>query len=426
MTRIPLLSLAALVLSCATLPSLGQSFQPKSIRFTGAPDYSDQELSSTLHLTPGSVLSYAEMNNYAQKLVDTGMFSSVSFKFDGQDLVFQLAPASGLLPIRLNNLPFPAGKDLDDKLHRQLPLYHGALPPQGGLTDGIRAALEQMLAAQNIKASVAAAPFNDPALHKPAAVGFSIVSPLVLVGELRTEGAIVALDPRASAILAKYPGSLYDAENTPRQIESDFTAYYKDQGYPEPAVHVTANLKPVVTPTAIRIPLRVSIVPGVQYKLAGLQLAPGLLVSQADFDRQFHFRPGDVADGERLRTAWKFIEQTYHDRGCIKARIQPASTFDHTSKSVSYLVSVDPGPVYTMGKLSIDNVTDDLRAAMLAAWKMPTGSVFNECAISGFFNTHGVNPALEQVFSGVSFKYTLHPNDDVRTVDVNLTLEKKP
>src|SRR5579863_3349181 len=213
MTRIPTLSLAAVVFAFAASPSLGQSFQPKSIRFTGAPDYSDQELLSTLHLTPGTVLSYAEMNTYAQKLVDTGMFSSVSFKFDGQDLIFQLAPASGLLPIRLNNLPFAAGKDLDEKLHRQFPLYHGALPAQGALTDGIRAALEQMLASQNIKASVAAAPLNDPALHKPVAVGFSIVSPSVLVGDLRTEGVIVALDPKASAILAKYPGVLYDAEN---------------------------------------------------------------------------------------------------------------------------------------------------------------------------------------------------------------------
>ncbi len=426
MTRIPLQSLAALLLAFAALSSLGQNFQPKSIRFTGAPEYSDQELMNTVHLTPGTLLSYAEMNNYAQRLVDTGMFSSVSFKFDGQDLIFQLAPASGLLPIRLNNLPFPAGKDLDDKLHRQLPLYHGVLPAQGALTDGIRAALEQMLAAQNIKASVATSLFNDPVLHKPVAVSFSIVSPSVLVGDLRTEGAIVALDPKASAILVKFPGTLYDAENTPREIESDFTAYYKDQGYPEPVVHVAANLKPVVTPTIIRIPLRVSIVPGVQYKLAGIQLAPGLLVAQADFDRQFHFRPGDVADGARLREAWKFIEQTYRDHGYIKAEIQPAPTVDHASKTVRYLVSVDPGPAYTMGKLSIDNVTDDLRAAMLAAWKMPTGSVFNESAISGFFSMHGVNPALEQVFSGVSFKYTLHPNDDARSVDVNLTLEKKP
>jgi outer membrane protein assembly factor BamA len=426
MPRIPALLATVLSLVCAASPAIGQTFQPKAIRFAGAPNYSDQDLLNTLHVTPGAVLSYAEMNAYAQKLVDSGMFSSVAFKFDGQDLIFQIAPASGLLPMRLRNLPFSGGNDLNEKLHRQFPLYHGVLPAQGGLTGEVREALEQMLAAQNIKATVAAATVDDPASHQPVALGFSIVSPAVLVGEIRTEGAVIALDPRASAIVAKYPGSLYDGETSLRQIEADFTTYYKDQGYPEPVVHASAGAKPVVTATALRIPLRVTIAPGVQYKLAGVQLAPGLLVSQADFDRRFPFRSGDTADGERLRAAWKFIDQQYHDHGFIKATVQPVSTVDRTARTVRYVVSVDPGPVYTMGKLTIDNVTDDLRNAMLSAWKMPTGSTFNESVISGFFSSHGVNPALEQAFSGADYHYTLTPDENTRTVDVRLTLEKKP
>ncbi|HEX3893190.1 MAG TPA: POTRA domain-containing protein [Terracidiphilus sp.] len=426
MPRIPALSLAALALAFTAWPAAGQSFQPKSIRFSGAPEYSDQELLSTADLKPGTVLTYAEMNRYAQKYVDTGMFSSVAFKFDGDNLVFQLAPASDLLPLRLQNLPLRAGKDLDDRLHRQFPLYHGVLPQQGGLTENVRAALEQMLAAQNIQASVAVVPFKDPTLGKVSAVNFAIVSSSVLVGDLRTEGAIVALDPKASAVLAKFPGTPYDGDGTTSQIESALTAYYKDQGYPEPNVHATALPKPIVSARALRIPMRISIVPGVQYRLTGIQLQPGLLVSQADFDRQFYFRAGDPPDGERLRAAWKAIERVYRDRGYVKAKVEPSPNLDATGRSMTYLVGVDQGPPYTMGRLTIDNVTDDLRSSMLAAWKMPAGSVFNESAISGFFNSHGVNPALEQVFSGINFQYTTHPNDDVHTVDVKLTLEKKP
>jgi hypothetical protein len=420
------LLLAASLLALATSPAISQSFQPKSIRFIGAPDYSDQEILNTLQLTPGSTLSYAEMNADAQKLVDTGMFSSVSFKFDGQNLIFQITPAAALLPLRLHNLPFPAGRNLDENLHRQFPLYHGLLPEQGGLTEDVRGALQRMLAAQQIRAQVAAVPLNDPVLHKATAVNFSIVSPPVLVGDLTTVGAVIALDPKAAAILAKFPGTLYDAETSLREVEAAFIAYYKDQGYPDPAVHATADTKPVITPTAIRVSLHVSLVPGVQYKLGSVHLAPDLLVSQADFDRQFHFRTGDVADGVRLRDAWKFIEATYHDRGYVKAKVQPAATIDLANKAVSYYVSVYPGPAYAMGKLTIDNVTDDLRAAMLAAWKMPEGSVFDESLISAFFSAHSVNPALNQVFSGADCHYTLQFHDDAHTVDVKLTLEKKP
>jgi outer membrane protein assembly factor BamA len=134
---------------------------------------------------------------------------------------------------------------------------------------------------------------------------------------------------------------------------------------------------------------------------------------------------GDFADDSSLRQNWKLIERQYHNRGYIKAKVEPAPTIDHAEKTVGYVVSVDPGPVYTMGALTIDNVTDDLRAAMLAAWKIPAGSVFNEGSILAFFGTHGVNPALEQVFSSVNCRYFMHPNDNTHLVDLTLALEPK-
>ena len=425
MPSTPALSAIVLALVCAVLPAAGQSFQPKSIRFIGAPDYSDAELLSATDLKPGVDLTYAEMNNRAQKLIDSGVFSAVSFKFDGQDLIFQLTPGAGLLPIRLQNLPIAGGKDLDEKLHRQFPLYHGLVPAQGGLTESLRSALEKILAAQSIQATVAATLYRNAATHKTEAVNFSIAAPPVLVGDIRTEGTIVMLDPKASAVLAKFPGTPYDAEGTLNQIETEMGAYYRDQGYLEPAIHANAGIKATVSANAIRVPLRVSILPGAQFKLAGIQLTSGLLVTQAEFDHQSHVHIGDFADGSSLREDWQFIERQYHNRGYIKAKVEAVPTYDRAGKTVSYAVSVDPGPVYTLGAVTVDNVTDDLRAAMLAAWKIPAGSVFNESSILAFFGTHGVNPALEQVFSGVNCRYFLHPNDSTHVVDLTLALEQK-
>ena len=416
---------AVLALICAALPIAGQSIQPQSIRFAGTSEYSDAELLSAADLKPGVDLTYAEINIRAQKLIDSGVFSAVAFKFDGQDLTFQLTPASGLVPVRLQNLPIAGGKALDQKLHTQFPLYHGLVPEQGGLTESVRSALEEMLAAQGIKATVAAMPVRNRSTDKAEDVNFSITAPTVVVGEIRTEGTIVMLDPKASAILARFPGTPYDAEESIHQIETDLGAYYRDQGYLEPAIHANAGVKAVLSSNAIRVPLRVSILPGAQFKLSGIQLAPGLLVTQAEFDHQSGVHIGDFADDSSLRQNWKFIDHQYHNRGYIKAKVEPTPTVDHAGKTVSYVISVDPGPVYTMGALTIDNVTDELRAAILAAWKMSAGSIFNEDSILSFFATHGVNPALEQVFSGVNCRYFMHPNDNTHVVDLTLVLEQK-
>jgi outer membrane protein insertion porin family len=335
-------------------------------------------------------------------------------------------PSTTLYPIRLENLPLTPGKDLDVALHSRFPLYHGQVPAEGGLLNDVRTALEEMLAAQGIKATVTATPFTDQKLHKVSAISLAITAPPVQIGEIHLEGAPAAADPNVQDILAKLAGSPYDLEGSPSQINTYLGNFYRDKGYLEVEIHAASQAAPVVTSEAIRIPFQVSVAPGALYKLAGVQLAPGLLVTQADFDKQAHIHPGDVATSEFVRQNWQFIERQYHNKGYIKASVHPTPSFDRVQGTVSFTVAVEPGPVYTMGTLTIENVSDNLRAMMLAAWKMPAGAVFNEGAILALLATHGVNPALERVFSTVNCKYVLHLNDEARTVDVVLRLEKRP
>ena len=109
----------------------------------------------------------------------------------------------------------------------------------------------------------------------------------------------------------------------------------------------------------------------------------------------------------------------------MRAQVKPVAALDHEHATVSYSVSAVSGPVYAMGKLTIENVSDDLRAAILKAWKMPEGSVFNEGTILGFFATHDVNPQLERIFAAVKVDYVLKINDETRTVDTTIRLTRR-
>ena len=175
---------------------------------------------------------------------------------------------------------------------------------------------------------------------------------------------------------------------------------------------------------AIRMPFEISVAPGIQYRIAAVRLAPNLVVTQADFDKQAHIHPGDIADGQRLLENWQFISRQYHNRGYMKASVQPTPSFDRDHGTVSFDVTAEPGPVYTMGALTIENVSDDLRAMMLAEWKMPAGAVFNEGAIMSLFATQ-TNDTLKRVFASSNCKYVLQLNDENHTVDVTLRLERR-
>lgn len=426
MSRRFLLPLAALLFCFAASTAPAQKFQPKHIHFTGDPEYTDQELADAAGLKPGMLLDIADMSDHAKQIMDTGMFSTITYRFEGTDIVCNIAPALLLFPVRLQNLPIAAGPDLDAKLHTRLPLYHGKVPPEGGMLDSVRAALEEMLNAQSIKATVTATPFTDIKVGKVTAMSFFITAPQVVIGDLHLDPASPALDPKAQEILAKQSGAQYDFEGSSNQIETNLGNYYRDKGYLEAEVHAVSQLKAATATDAVRVPFTVSFAPGPLYKISSIQLAPGTLVTQADFDHQSGTHPGDIADRARIGQNWQFLARQYHNKGYMKAVIQATPAFDHAQATVAYTVAVDPGPAYTMGVLRIDNVSDDLRAAMLAAWKMPAGSVFNESAATNFFTIGDINPALKRVFASASCKYFFTLNDENHTVDVVLKLEKRP
>jgi len=425
MKRTFFLLLTALVLFASGQPASAQKYLPRTIQFKGAPEYSDQELLAAAGLKKGKVLDFAEMSGHTQKLMDTGVFETVSFKFDGVDLIYTLVPHTELYPVRLENLPLAPGKELDAALHSRIPLYHGKVPVEGGLTEQVRLALEEMLAAKGIKTTVAALPYTDPRLHQVTAMSYNITSPSVQVGEIHIDGVAAPLDSKVAEILARLTGSNYDVEGSPAQIETNLGTYYRDMGYLETEVHATAQSTPVIEPETIHIPFQVSISQGALYKISGIQLAPGLLVTQADFDRQAHIHPGDIADGTRVRANSQFIEHQYHNKGYMKAVVHPAANFDRAQGTVSFTVGVEPGPVYRMGRLIIQNTAEDLRAAMWAAWKLQGGEIFDESSLLTYFTSQNQKTPLGRTFASANCKYMLTINDEIHTVDVTLRVEKR-
>jgi outer membrane protein assembly factor BamA len=402
-----------------------QEYQPRSIEFKGAPEYSDQELLAAAQLKPGISLTVDQMKDHARILLDTGVFDNITFQFTGVDLRYQLTPSTNLSTIHLFNLPLAVGKDLDAKIHDLVPLYHGKVPADSGLTEQVRAALEQILAAQGIKATVQAVANAGTAPGAAGTVNFSIASPPVIVGGIHLDSKPPVLDPGADQILKKLTGSPYDSDGSLSQIATYLGNYYRDKGYVEAHVEST-RMAATATPDAIQIPFKVSLTPGMQYHLGEIRFAPDLLASHADFDRQSAIHFGDTAAGQRLTDDWQYLSRQYHNHGYMQASIHPYPSFDRFKAIVSYDVTADPGPVYTMGKLTIDGVTDELRAAILAKWPVPAGAVFNEGAVRGFFITHDVNPELERVFAAVNVRYWQQLNDETHTVDVKVRLEKKP
>lgn len=418
-------ALAALVVLIASCPATAQKFIPKSIQFRGDPEYSNEELIAASGLKKGVALSFDEMKACTQHLLDTGVFSNVAFKFDGQDLIFTIAPSADLYPVQLDNLPLTPGPDLDAKLHAQLPLYHGKVPADGGLTEAVRAGLEKMLAEIGLQATVAATTGADLNSHKVNAVSYSIITPPVQVSIANVTGVSDALNEKVQKILAESAKNPFSTKDSAENLQGAVKQFYSDQGYAAANVKAARAGNPTVASGAIVVPFSIGVEEGRIYKVASIQLPLGTPVTQAEIDKALAPAQGGPPQGVRVRSVWEMIASRYHTKGYLDCKVTPHATFSDADATVSYTVDVEPGSVYHLAFVKFDNVSDQLRTILIHNWQMLPGDPFDESYVANFIpKVQMQDPVLRRSLDGVKEKFDVTADPNTHEVNVVIRLEK--
>jgi outer membrane protein assembly factor BamA len=417
------LLLVAISVCVAVRPAVSQKFLPKSIKFQGDPEYSDAELLAAAGLKKGVILGYVEMQDYCKRLLTTGAFSAVAFKFDGQDLIFLLTPSADLLPVHLENLPLTPGKDLDAKLHDQIPLYHGKVPADGGMTDDVAAALEKMLAAEGLQTTVAATTAADQFTHKVVAVSYSITTPPVLIGVTHLDGVSGAFDAKIRAVLAEAVKNPFNTMDSAANLERAVEQFYSDQGYAAAKVQVARSGDPSTTPEAITVPFTVQVEEGRVYTIAAVHLPAESLVTQNEIQKLLN-SPSPQPMGVKVRSVWILIETRYHNKGYLDCKVTPHASLNDADATVSYTVDVDPGAVYHLAFVKFEGVSDELRNRLIHYWEMMPGDPFDESYVASFiFKVQQQDSDLRRSLAGIKTKFDVSANPNTHDVNVVIRLE---
>jgi outer membrane protein assembly factor BamA len=385
--------LAALIAATLLLCSLPLPAQKKAspaqrkaaapaIRFQGAPQYTQDELLAAAGLKPGARLTATEIKARAKQLNDTGLFAVVKFSTDSKGLLFTLTPSSQLFPMHLDNLPLQPGKDLDDKLHARFPLYHGLLPTNGSMVEGIAKTFEEMLAAQGIMATVKAALTSGLGPQKITAIDFTIAAPAVRIGPIQLSGVSPAMQAKANALVAGQTGNAFDTENTAIGLQHAFEDLYQDQGYAAVEVAVTRTDPPIVSDQSVAIPFTVAIKEGGVYKLGTIDYPADALVPRAEAQKVLSKYP--AGSGRPLDLFLLAVRDAYHARGYLDCSVVSHAAFNETTHIVNYSLEIAPGPLYRMGAVQFDGAPDAMAAKLSRLWKLAPGQTFDESYVSTF------------------------------------------
>jgi outer membrane protein assembly factor BamA len=385
----PAVLIAASLLLCS-LPSPAQKKVPPaqrkapapSIRFQGAPEYTQEELLAAAGLKPAARLSASEVKARAKQLNDTGFFAEVRFSNDSKGPLFTLTPSTQLFPIHLDNLPLKPGKELDGKLHERFPLYRGLLPANGSVLEGIRQTFEEMLAAQGVKARVKADLTSGLGPKKITAIDFTVTSPAVRIGPIQLSGVSAAMQARADGLVAGQTGNEFDTENSAIGLQHAFEDLYQDQGYAAVQVEV-AEIEPlIVTDQAVDIPYKIAIREGGVYKLGAIDYPADALVSRAEVQKVLSKYP--AGSGRPLDLFLLAVRDAYHARGYLNCDLSSRPSFNEATHIVDYSLDIAPGPLYRMAAVEFDGAPNAMAVRLTRLWKMAPGDAFDESYVSSF------------------------------------------
>src|SRR5712692_7514951 len=144
------------------LPASGQtpdvaSAPLREVHADGEKLLTEPQIVAITGLTPGAQISKNDLQSAADKLVQSGLFTKVSYNFQTKVagvMVIYHVEESPRIPVYFDNLPWFTDSALGDAIRAKLPFFDGTLPEAGAAVDQAVDAVKELLASRGVQGSL--------------------------------------------------------------------------------------------------------------------------------------------------------------------------------------------------------------------------------------------------------------------------------
>jgi outer membrane protein assembly factor BamA len=358
-------------------------------------------------------------NAARDRLLDTGYFDTVSYMYRQKDLgfavTFTVSEMQQVYPIRVQGLPVTP-EEIGDILRVKDPLFNGLLPGIRKVVDRSAQYVQQSLSATNPDIHVRARVIPTSADHYE--VEFSPAEGLPVIADMTFEGssAVSATDLH-TVMIENGIGQPYSEENVKALLDQYVRPLFEKEGY------MRVRFPRIVGNPAEKvkgIDVRVTVDDGPVFKLGQVSVrGPGAgdskrILRMANIQSS---SSGAVINGDEIAKGVGKIQNVLHGEGHLDAKVSVDRSIHDATETVDVAYDVDPGPVYTLGKLTVNGLGLDGEAAIRKMWTVKPGDPY-----PGDYPANFVEEVKKQgLFDNLGdISATPSINRDTRVVDVTL------
>lgn len=411
-----------LLMIVCILPALAGAadhFNLARILVTGSQRYQEEDLVRATGLTVNTQVTSTDLQNAANRLGNSGAFSSVQFLFKpavgakGVEADFQVKDAAEkYLPAEFENFVWFSEQDLQNALHAAVPLFKGDIPGSGSMSDDVSAALSKFLASKGLPSEISyimSANFGGP----PTAYKFKVAGANLKVREVELAGAAHMSPDQLAKAVAPLKGMDYLRSDVAIVLEKNLTPIYQRQGYLKFAI---SEIKPKVEDKS-QITVEVTVSEGEQYRFAGLSWSGNTLISGDELTKRITLKAGNPVDGLQLDRDLAQVRKIYGKFGREAVSVKPVPAF--VDDTVSYVFQVNEGDLYHMGKLEIEGVEPEQERKLEQIWKLAEGDPYDATYVQQFIT----NTVVKVPGHKWAWKMFEQIDDPQKTVNVRLQIK---
>jgi outer membrane protein assembly factor BamA len=389
-----------------------------SITVDGNKIFTRDQVLGVAGLKIGQPAGKSEFEAARDRLVACGAFESVAYRFaaapngEGIAATFEVAEVEQVYPVDFQDLHV-SSLELDSVLRTKDPLYsREKLPATKPVLDRYTKWIQDFMATKGNKEKILGEVAQNGG---DFLIVFRPAKPLPTVAQVTFEGnSLIPQDKLREAIVGVV-GASYTEDSFRQTLSSVIRPLYEAKGYlkvrfPE------LQTKPADDVKGLHV--FVTVQEGVSYEIGKTVIEGPTPVPADTLLKTAELKSGELADMTKVTEAVERVRKAVRREGYLEVRVLADRKLDDEKKQVNVSMRVDPGPQFTMGKLSIKGLDINAEAEVRRIWNLKDGKPFNPEYPDGFLRRIKEMGLFDNL-GATKAEYQLNQRD--RTADVTLT-----
>ena len=350
----------------------------QSLSVEGNRNFTKQQILAVAGLKVGQVAGKTEFDAARDRLVATGCFETVGYRFapskdsSGYAASFQVAEVSPLYPVQFEGLPAKPG-EIAAWLQSKDPMFAPKLPPTSELLSRYTRLVQDFLDSKNqsekVLGKLTPIGVNDFAIVFRSARALPTIAQVKFAGNQALPTTL--LQNKLAEVAFGFP---YTEAGFRTLLDNAIRPLYDARG------RVRVTFPKITTEPAIDVnglALTVTVDEGPEFKLGEVKFSGNYAAKSADLLKIGKFQTGEVANFEGVYLGIDRIKKRMQRMGYLRAETSIERAIHDKTKIVDLTVRIDEGAQFSFGKLTIEGLDLNGEAAIKKLWGLQPGKPFD-------------------------------------------------